>query len=189
MKSKIIIKKLNSEEFYPLFKKYRGKIFKNTLSFSAFDVRTKSEKSKFENLSNGVKDRFQIHFVAYDTAGNIIGWSSSNQTKVADLYMMNSAVFPKYRRNGIYTKFVKLTLIEAKKLGFQNIYSTHVSTNNSVIIAKLKLGFVITGFELSDEFGLLVKLNFYLNQTRKEALDFRAGLIKPSKKLKALFKI
>lgn len=62
-----------------------------------------------------------------------------------ELYMMSSGVLPKYRRSGWYTKLAHVTIKEAKKLGFQMITSNHITSNNSVIIAKLKLGFQIAG--------------------------------------------
>jgi hypothetical protein len=84
---------------------------------------------------------------------------------------------------------VRHVLAEARKQGFQIVTSKHVATNNAVIIAKLKLGFKISGIDLSDEYGTLVKLTYYLNETRQSVAEFRAGQIKPTRKLKKIFKI
>ena len=103
--------------------------------------------------------------------------------------MMNSVVFPDYRRRGHYTRLVQATIVEAKLAGFQVVTSNHVCTNNAVIIPKLKLDFKITGFEMSDEFGVIVKLTHFLNPTRSKAIEFRSGCQKPDAELKELFKI
>ena len=183
------IKKLTVAEFWPIFDKYRPQLFGETHSYSARDVRTLHEKISIDTLLTGTKSRHEVHLGLFDAKGAIAGWSSSHQVKPMELYMMNSAVFPKFRRKGYYTKMVQQTLKEAKKLGFQTVTSNHVASNNAVIIAKLKLGFKITGFELSDEYGVLVRLTHFLNPTRALANEYRAGEIKPTKELKKLFKI
>jgi hypothetical protein len=75
------------------------------------------------------------------------------------------------------------------KQGFQLITSSHNATNSAIIIPKLKAGFIITGFELSDTFGLLVNLTYYTNATRRKIMDFKAGQTRPDDELRRLFGI
>ncbi len=58
-----------------------------------------------------------------------------------------------------------------KKQGFQKVTSRHSVTNNNVIVPKLKAGFVITGFEISEVFGLLIILTYYFNDTRRKLVN------------------
>lgn len=72
--------------------------------------------------------------------------------------------------------------------GFMRIYSRHIITNNDILIAKLKAGFKITSFELSDHFGTIVHLTYFPQKIRNETLDFRSGYKQPGKKMKKIFK-
>lgn len=182
------IRKLTSEEFWPIFKNLRTKYFNETLWFSSFDVRTTREIEAFESLSSGMKSRWELHLGVY-LNNEIIGWCSSYQTRAYELHMMNSIIFPEHRRKGFYSKLLNATLNEAQIAGFQTVTSHHVCTNNSVIMAKLKYDFKITGFEVMDEFGIVVKLTKYLNAMREEAIKFRSGQEMPSEVLKSLFRI
>ena len=75
-------------------------------------------------------------------------------------------------------------LERVKSLGFQIITSRHKTTNNSIIIPKLKAGFVITSIEVSDRFGTLVHLSYFFNQIRRNVMEFRTGDLKPDAQLK-----
>jgi len=70
--------------------------------------------------------------------------------------------------------------------GFQLIYSSHIATNNSIIIPKLKAGFVITGLEVEERFGTRIKHFYYTGQLRKKVVDFRVGFSRPDEELKAI---
>jgi hypothetical protein len=63
-----------------------------------------------------------------------------------------------------------------REKGFQKITSRHKSNNNQVIIPKLKAGFVISSFEISEIFGILIQLTYFFNTTTKKVFDFRIGV-------------
>lgn len=60
------------------------------------------------------------------------------------------------------------------------MFSRHYATDNQVIIPKLRFGFLISGFELTDEFGLLLRLSYYFNETRRSIMHVRSGFQQPS---------
>lgn len=182
------IRKLTDEEFYPLFRQHRPEMFADSLWYSSREVRTEHEQSQIKTLFKGLEDVWSLHLGLYEN-NEFIGWSSSYAKKANELYMMNAAVFPEHRRKGYYTLMVKEVLKEAKLAGFQVVTSSHVCTNNDVIIPKLKLNFKITGMEVMDEFGVVVNLSYFLNETRAKAMEFRAGWSKPDAELKKLFNI
>lgn len=182
------IRKLTSDEFYPLFRQNRPEMFADTLWYSSREVRTEYEQSQITHLFKGLEDVWSLHLGLYEN-DQLIGWSSSFAMKPNELYMMNSVVFPGHRRKGYYTLMVKEVLMEAKLAGFQTVTSQHVCTNNDVIIPKLKLNFKITGMQVMDEFGVTVSLTYFLNETRAKAMEFRSGMSKPDMELKTLFKM
>jgi len=115
------------------------------------------------------------YYLVAQMKDEIIGWSFGMQKSAEDYYMINSAVFPEYRHQGIYTQMMKMAVDLVSKLGFQRIYSRHKMSNNHVLIPKLKFGFTITGFEVNDIFGNLVVLSYYTNPVRRELLEIRIG--------------
>ncbi len=103
--------------------------------------------------------------------------------------MINSAVLPTHRRQGIYGALLDRCIEIVSKQGFQIIYSRHHVTNNAVIIPKLKAGFIISKMELDDKFGVLVHLHYYTNKTRQQVMDYRSGRTQPNADIKKIFRI
>ena len=93
----------------------------------------------------------------------------------SDFYMGISLIEKKYRRKGLYNNMLDKVLSITKENGFSAVKSRHINTNNSVIIAKLKQGFIINGFEVDESMGSLLKLTYYHNEIRLKAAKFRAG--------------
>jgi ribosomal protein S18 acetylase RimI-like enzyme len=183
------IKKLSDEEFYSFFPTKFHELFKETLNYSIMSVREQRELDNFGRLKASAFAGDKLHLAAYDDADNLIGWSTSRQLRMYEFYTMNSGVIPEYRRKGVYSKLIKEVLKEAHQLGYQTVSSNHVMSNNDVIIAKLKLGFKISGIEVFDDFGTTVKLTYFLNETRGNAFEFRTGQKRPNSELKKVFGI
>ncbi|MBC7384943.1 MAG: GNAT family N-acetyltransferase [Cryobacterium sp.] len=125
--------------------------------------------------------------LAVYSGSQLVAFTRAMQTDGANLHMALSAVHPDHQRKGIYTELVRAVLAFAKEQGFQTIDSSHRATNNPVIIAKLRAGFVINGLTLSDVMGCLVKLTYFHNPTRRKLIDARAGLSRPEGELRDLF--
>ena len=93
--------------------------------------------------------------------------------------MINSGVVPELRRRGIYSNLVAATIAHAESHGFVSIISRHVPSNNAVIIPKLRLGFLISGFEYSEVYGPLVRLTYLCGQKRRQLYRARSTPIVP----------
>jgi GNAT superfamily N-acetyltransferase len=101
--------------------------------------------------------------------GATVGWQDAPDR----FYMALSIVAPAHRRHGVYTRMVEAVIAAARKSGFAEIASRHRPDNAAVLIAKLRLGFVVTGYETSAVFGDLVKLTLPLTAARRRALAKR----------------
>ena len=111
--------------------------------------------------------------------GLLVGWSYGWQDSVhaGDFYMAGSLVLPAHRKLGLYSALVRKILELSLAEGFSAVRSRHSCVNNSVLIAKLKLGFIIHGFEQDEVMGTLVKMIFHHNELRKKSALFRAGKV------------
>ena len=91
----------------------------------------------------------------------LVGWTSA-RAEGAQLHMVNSGVAPTARRQGVYSRLVRMVLDHAMAQGHVSVRSRHAANNNAVIIAKLKQGFFVSGFEYSEVYGPLVRLTHLL---------------------------
>jgi hypothetical protein len=185
------IKELPTEEFDKLWLKPAKRIFNdNSLMFNAQDVYTQAQLKRFKKLRQQYdsKTHIKINLALYHR-GKFVGWSWGYQDNPTEFYMCNSAVFEKHQGKGLYTCLMKEMLSRVIALGFSRIFSRHMLTNNSILIAKLKHGFKISSFEMSDRFGALVHLSFYPSKIQNDIMDFRTGHTRPNKRLKKIFQL
>lgn len=116
----------------------------------------------------------------------LIGYSFAFADYPNALYMGSSAVDAAHRRKGVYRAMARTVVDLAREMGFHQVHSRHVCTNNPILIAKLGMGFRVTGLELSPDMGSLLRLEFPLNPVREHAIMARSGLVRMSPELAAL---
>ena len=105
--------------------------------------------------------------------------ASSGWFEGPNFYIGMSAVEPAYRRQGLYTGLLRTVEQAVRLRGGALIHSHHVATNNAVLIAKLKLGYVICGVDFVESMGLLVHLTLHLDPERKALFTTRTGTLRP----------
>jgi len=110
----------------------------------------------------------------------LVGWSQGYRQGRTEFYMLNSGVAGAERRKGIYSQLVGAILDHATSLGYSKVTSRHAAANSAVIIAKLRLGFQVSGFEYSEVYGPLVQLTYFVNEARKRLYLARAASIRTS---------
>jgi ribosomal protein S18 acetylase RimI-like enzyme len=182
------IRELSREQFWPLCEPLSMKIFEEAQPmFNARDLLTESEKEKAKALQSRMGDPFRLHLAVF-YKNEFVGWSWGFQQSAETYYMCNSAILPEHRNKGLYTALMHETVRRVSAEGFQRIYSRHTATNNAVIIPKLKAGFLITHFEISDTFGVLVHLTLFPKELRSKVLNYRAGQILPDKEIQRLLR-
>jgi hypothetical protein len=96
--------------------------------------------------------------------------------------MINSGVALAERRQGVYTRLVQLVVEHARLRRHIAIRSRHAANNNAVIIAKLKLGFCVSGFEYSEVYGPLVQLTHLLGERRRALYRARSSPIRSAER-------
>lgn len=176
---------LPSEEFQNLvWKEWAPKIFSdNDTSMNFRKVLSEEERTQVKVLQKNLSSLYSFNLCIF-FGDEFCGWFYGEQQNNQTFYMQNSAILPQFRRKGLYTALLHEVLNRVKAQGFQIVLSRHTTTNNSIIIPKLKAGFVITALEVSDRFGTLVHLSYFFNEMRRKVMEFRAGELKPDQKIK-----
>ncbi|MBK8550845.1 MAG: hypothetical protein IPL53_07190 [Ignavibacteria bacterium] len=177
----------DAAQFQKFFDKYKKTVFSGTGALDLNEVMTEKEKGCIKRLSENLEKIYRLRI--YILKGNKkIGWFFGKQTDSETFFMTNTGILKKYRNLGIYKKMLPVIIEIIKKKGFQKISSSHNVNNNHIIVAKLKAGFVISGFEIRDIFGMIVQLTYFFNKVRGKVIQYRTGAIKPDKRLKQLLK-
>ena len=78
-------------------------------------------------------------------------------------------------RLGIYTALARHAMGWAARSGFEEVRSRHLVTNTAIIQAKLRPGFVVTGMEVTDVHGVMVRMTWLPSEVRQEGLQVRSG--------------
>jgi ribosomal protein S18 acetylase RimI-like enzyme len=186
-----VIKEIPKEEFHKLWTKPAKIMFNDrSLFYNHQKVNTKKELQKFDQLNKqfSTETSYRIHLGLF-YKNKFVGWSWGWQETPLVFYMCNSGILKEHRRKGLYTILLNELMKKVCEKGFMSIYSRHVITNNDILIPKLKFGFKLTSFELSERFGTMVHLTYFPQKTRRDILDFRSGLKRPDKKMKKIFKL
>ena len=168
--------------YYNYQNENRSKNFELDINFHPNSIYTDNEKEKLALLKLTCSNRFVLRIFIYENE-KIIGWSHGWQIEDDTFYMTNSAIEASYRNKGIYSSLLNHIIIILKEKGFQKITSRHKTNNNQVIIPKLRAGFLISSFEISEVFGILVHLTYFFNKTTKKVFDYRIGVVDNERKI------
>ena len=112
-------------------------------------------------------------------SSKLVGWTQGYRIGSNQFHMLNSGVAIAERRNGVYSQLVCAVLAHAQARGYVSVRSLHVAANSAVIIAKLRLGFYISGFEYSEVYGPLVQLKYLVGEPRRKLYKTRTATIRP----------
>ena len=109
----------------------------------------------------------------------LVGWTEGYREGRGQFNVLSSGVMLSERRNGIYSLLVSGVLAHAAAQGYVKVNSRHSASNAAVLIAKLKLGFHVSGFEYSEFDGPTVQLTYLVNDARRRLYESRARALRP----------
>ncbi len=110
-------------------------------------------------------------FIFYTQNRQIAGWSWGDMRDTESFFMTNSGILPAYRQRGIYSAFLKQFIAYLTACGYERIVSAHQINNRPILIAKLKAGFTVTGFDLDERWGAQVVLTYFTHIDRTQGFE------------------
>ena len=177
-----------SKETYDDFRReYEPLIFPNRFDINVQDSLSPAEQEAAASLGKHLGNPYALRLGVF-ADDKMIGWSYGLQISADTFRMVTTGIQPEYQRKGIYSALLRELADHIRAEGFQMILSRHYATDNQVIIPKLRFGFLISGFELTDDFGLLIRLTYYFNETRRNIMHVRSGFQQPSDEIKRLIR-
>jgi hypothetical protein len=178
---------ISKEKYDSLRELHEPLIFPNRFDLNSSGALSSEEKEGLHKLSAVWKAQYELRLGFYHKR-ELVGWSYGYHFTHDTFRMATTGILQEHQRHGVYSAFLGELSTFLKKEGFQVILSRHYATDNQVIIPKLRFGFLVSGFELTDDFGLLLRLSYYFNETRRNALHMRSGFQQPSEEVTKLIR-
>ena len=182
------IERVTAAKYWDGFKEECKEEFFDFLHCGFSVLYSDEEKEKLKTFKPIFNEEAYVYLLA-KIGGSIVARSFSEQASRDTLFMCMSYVKKKYRKKGIYTKLLKKTLSIAKKTGYLKVISCHNTSNNKIIIPKLKAGFVISGMRVNAGYGSVVELSYFFNMTESDMQDFRCGYRRPTDEIKEILSL
>lgn len=134
---------LSNADFQKYWSEWGPKIFdEESTILDNRKILSDEEKSFLKSLSENTSQLIRLNLGIF-RGDEFCGWFTGGQQDYETFYMRNSAILPELRGKGLYTALMYEVLERVQKMGFQIVLSRHTTTNNSIIVPKLKAGFVI----------------------------------------------
>lgn len=105
----------------------------------------------------------------------VAGWQASRAWDTRTAYMVNTALLPAHRGQGVYTRLLPVVLDALRAEGYALVRSHHHLTNNAVIIPKLRAGFRFQGVQI-DGHSVMAVLLLSFDPAYTAYMDRRSGL-------------
>ncbi len=183
----ITVKPIEKNQYDEFRSIHEPTIFPNRFDINCQSVLTGGEKSAIDTLSTNLSNFYDLR-LGFFSDEQMIGWSYGIQHNRDTFRMVTTGILPEFQSKGIYSSFLKSYSKHIQEKGFQILFSRHYATNNQVIVPKLRFGFIVSGFEISDQFGLLLWLSYYFNKTRENVMHVRSGLQQPDAEITKLIR-
>ncbi|MEO1451266.1 MAG: GNAT family N-acetyltransferase [Bacteroidota bacterium] len=173
------VKELSPREFAAYFKEQRNLVYGAVTKLDVMGLLEERERKLLHQLGGRLRQRYSL-YLQFLHEDQPIGFSYGVQNAEDTFHMASTGLLPEFRGKGLYSAFLKALVEYLGREGFQKVQSYHHPSNVGVLIPKLKNGFVITGMELNEVYGSLLKLTCFTNPARKEAWEVRIGARKLS---------
>lgn len=162
-------------------------IFPNRFDINVHNALSAEERASITTLNTQLGTPYELR-LGFFFEDQMVGWSYGVQLNGETFRMVTTGITPAHQRKGVYSSFLTWLAEHVQDKGFQILFSRHYATDNQVIIPKLRFGFLISGFELTDDFGLLLRLSYYFNEVRRKTLHVRSGFQQADDEIKQLIR-
>jgi hypothetical protein len=181
------VKNITLNEYNEYRSEFEPKIFFNRFDLNINEAYSDTELNNIKKLEKNLESK-QVLRLGFFYKQEMIGWFYGIQISKDSFRMGTVGIINEHQRKGVYSAFLEVLFKFIENEGYQKIQSRHYATDNQVIIPTLRSGFKITGMELTDDFGLLVLVTYFFNQTRQDAIDMRSGFSQASPEVKKIIR-
>ncbi len=179
------VKSVTHQEYLDACAKLEDQIFGEYFNFNLNQALSEKERQNLKSLQSTMNYNFQLCLGIFTAENQLVGWQYSAQERVGEVLMKDTGLLPAHQRKGTYKLLLPLVLNIFKEIGFTSVLSYHRVINNSVIVPKLKAGFLINGI-VTDIYGTVVELIYPFNEQYRESFLVRSGERRPRGQMASL---
>lgn len=172
------VRPMTWEAYLAACERLESRIFGDYFGFQWLRSRDGEQQKSFERLTM-FQDALLKVVLGVFYGDQLVGWHYSVQRSNGEILMGDTGILPEHQNRGTYSRLLPELLKHFQSLGFERVVSYHRTTNNQVIVPKLRAGFIINGLTV-DEYGLAVELVYAYNAAYRDSLRVRSGEIKPT---------
>ena len=114
---------------------------------------------------------YVLFYHNYPNEDEPVGWLHGYMEDKETFFIVTVGLIATFRGRGIYTTFLKGLIAYLAAAGYERLTTSHHPNNRAIMIAELKAGFNITGLELHEGYGSLVKMTYLFHQDRRESFE------------------
>ena len=155
-------KTISFQNYLDACARLEDQIFGEYFSFNLSKALDDAARSRLDALMSNAAPVYRQCLGVFSSSGELVGWQYSYQENGDEILMKDTGILPAHQKKGTYTRLLPILLDIFRTQGFTIAKSYHRMTNNSVIIPKLKVGFLINGL-ITDEYGMAVSLVYPFN--------------------------
>ncbi len=179
------VRSITFQEYLDACVRLEDQIFGEYFGFNLSKALDDASRKKLDALKKNLPNGYQLCLGIFMNDGELVGWQYSVQEKGGEVLMKDTGILPAHQKKGTYKRLLPIVLDIFRAQGFTAAISYHRTTNNGVIVPKLKAGFLINGIT-TDEYGMAVQLIYPFNDLYRESLQVRSGERRPRGHLASL---
>ena len=112
-----------------------------------------------------------VFYYNYPHEDEPVGWFHGYMEDKETFFIVAVGVIAAFRGHGIYTTFLKGLIAYLAAAGYERLTTSHHPNNRAIMIVELKAGFNMTGLELHEGYGPLVKMAYLFHQDCQESFE------------------
>ena len=164
------------DAYWALHEAELAAFFPQEVFFALSRLRSEHERTCQARLAEARAGDPLYDFSVVRQGGRVLAMFCGEQRSDSVYRMWHTNVHPDQRRRGLYTLILQGTIAYTAALGFDTITSEHAPCNNPIIVAKLRAGFRIYGFEVDPIAGPSLILRYFHNPEHLAAYELRCGM-------------
>lgn len=120
---------------------------------------------------------------------SLVAWGTGYNIGFNVFYLDDSVSLVENDGGDSYSRLTQAMIDAANDEGFHSLKCHHSCCASEVIALRLKMGFAITGLEITESRGPAIVMEYYINKKRYEILRFRNGESRPNAWVRKILKL
>lgn len=134
---------------------------------------SEADRAGFEALDGLLSQDPLVHRLVFLVGEEVAGGFLGRQEPDSRYRLVQTLIRPAFTDRGLRTAFLSRLLPLLAEIGFREAITDVRANDNDALVSLLTIGFVVSGFEIAPERGLVVHLSYPFSEDLKTVHDYR----------------